>query len=72
MVVSEYILQNKKDIVRSNWSSWPLPSSELTRESLPVGCLVSPLKEYPDLLQVQDKQITCTRQSCRAVLDLYW
>ena len=69
----EYILNNEeRDGIRWSWNVWPSSRLEATRMVVPVSCLFNPLKERPDIQPVQYEPITCTRHTCRAILNPLW
>lgn len=48
MSYQEYIQQNEdRDGVRISWNVWPSSKLEATRMVVPLGVLVTPLKERP-------------------------
>eukprot|EP01135_Chromosphaera_perkinsii_P005941 Nk52_evm9s373 gene=Nk52_evmTU9s373 len=59
----------ERDGVRFSWNTWPSSRIEATRVVVPIGCLFTPLKEREDLPPVLYEPITCTKQTCRAVLN---
>ncbi|CAF89625.1 unnamed protein product [Tetraodon nigroviridis] len=66
----EYIAQNEdRDGVRFSWNVWPSSRLEATRMVVPVACLLTPLKERPDLPPIQYEPVLCSRATCRAVLN---
>ncbi|CAK8692475.1 protein transport protein Sec23A-like [Clavelina lepadiformis] len=66
----EYILQNEeRDGIRFSWNVWPSSRLEATRMVVPLSCLFTPLKERVDLPPIQYEPITCTRPTCRAILN---
>ena len=56
----EFIQQNEeRDGVRFSWNVWPSSRLEATRMVVPLACLLTPLKERPDLPPVQYELQTC-------------
>ncbi|KAG8311030.1 Protein transport protein Sec23A [Homalodisca vitripennis] len=67
----EFIQQNEeRDGVRFTWNVWPSSRLEATRLVVPIGCLYQPIKERPDLPPIQYDPVLCTRNTCRAILNL--
>uniref|UniRef100_A0A4W3K0E5 Protein transport protein SEC23 n=1 Tax=Callorhinchus milii TaxID=7868 RepID=A0A4W3K0E5_CALMI len=66
----EFIQQNEeRDGVRFSWNVWPSSRLEATRMVVPLACLLTPLKERPDLPPIQYEPVLCSRATCRAVLN---
>nr|XP_045218367.1 protein transport protein Sec23B isoform X2 [Macaca fascicularis] len=66
----EFIQQNEeRDGVRFSWNVWPSSRLEATRMVVPLACLLTPLKERPDLPPVQYEPVLCSRPTCKAVLN---
>uniref|UniRef100_A0A3Q2PPH8 Protein transport protein SEC23 n=1 Tax=Fundulus heteroclitus TaxID=8078 RepID=A0A3Q2PPH8_FUNHE len=66
----EFIQQNEdRDGVRCSWNLWPSSRLEATRLVVPVSCLLTPLKERPNLPPVQYEPVLCSRANCKAVLN---
>uniref|UniRef100_A0A3Q3BHE8 Protein transport protein SEC23 n=1 Tax=Kryptolebias marmoratus TaxID=37003 RepID=A0A3Q3BHE8_KRYMA len=66
----EFIQQNEdRDGVRFSWNLWPSSRLEATRLVVPVSCLLTPLKERPNLPPVQYEPVVCSRANCKAVLN---
>ncbi|KAL2764088.1 protein transport protein Sec23B isoform 1 [Daubentonia madagascariensis] len=66
----EFIQQNEeRDGVRFSWNVWPSSRLEATRMVVPLACLLTPLKECPDLPPVQYEPVFCSRPTCKAVLN---
>uniref|UniRef100_A0A7N5JNF0 Protein transport protein SEC23 n=1 Tax=Ailuropoda melanoleuca TaxID=9646 RepID=A0A7N5JNF0_AILME len=66
----EFIQQNEeRDGVRFSWNVWPSSRLEATRMVVPLACLLTPLKERPDLPPVQYEPVLCSRTTCRAILN---
>lgn len=69
----EFIQQNEeRDGVRFSWNVWPSSRLEATRMVVPLACLLTPLKERPDLPPVQYEPVLCSRTTCRAILNPLW
>lgn len=69
----EFIQQNEeRDGVRFTWNVWPSSRLEATRMVVPLACLLTPLKERPDLPPVQYEPVLCSRPTCKAVLSPLW
>ena len=49
------------DGVRFSWNVWPSSRLEATRMSVPLGCLYTPNKKIPGLLQLPYKPVSTTR-----------
>ncbi|XP_072799849.1 protein transport protein Sec23B isoform X2 [Vicugna pacos] len=66
----EFIQQNEeRDGVRFSWNVWPSSRLEATRMVVPLACLLTPLKERPDLPPVQYEPVLCSRPTCKAILN---
>ncbi|XP_064456633.1 protein transport protein Sec23B-like [Ornithodoros turicata] len=66
----DFIQKNEdRDGIRFSWNVWPSSRLEATRLVIPLGCLLTPLKERPDLPPIQYDPVLCTRQTCRAILN---
>uniref|UniRef100_A0A8C3M4M7 Protein transport protein SEC23 n=1 Tax=Chrysolophus pictus TaxID=9089 RepID=A0A8C3M4M7_CHRPC len=66
----EFIQQNEeRDGVRFSWNVWPSSRLEATRMVVPLACLLTPLRERPDLPPVQYEPVLCSRPTCKAVLN---
>lgn len=66
----EFIQQNEEqDGVRFSWNVWPSSRLEATRMVVPLACLLTPLKERPDLPPVQYEPVLCGRPTCKAILN---
>lgn len=66
----EYIQQNEdRDGVRLTWNVWPSSRLDAGRLVVPLSCLYQPIKERPDLPQIQYEPVLCTRGNCRAILN---
>lgn len=66
----DFIQQNEdRDGIRFTWNVWPSSRLEATRLVVPLGCLLTPLKERPDLPPVQYDPVLCSRPTCRAILN---
>uniref|UniRef100_A0A2K6FPH8 Protein transport protein SEC23 n=1 Tax=Propithecus coquereli TaxID=379532 RepID=A0A2K6FPH8_PROCO len=66
----EFIQQNEeRDGVHFSWNVWPSSRLEATRTVVPLACLLTPLKERPDLPPVQYEPVLCSRLTCKAVLN---
>lgn len=66
----EFIQQNEdRDGTRFSWNVWPSSRIEATRMVIPLGCLLTPIKERTDLPPIQYDPVLCTRPSCRAILN---
>ncbi|EDQ92266.1 uncharacterized protein MONBRDRAFT_34958 [Monosiga brevicollis MX1] len=57
------------DGIRFSWNVFPSSRIEATRMVVPVSCLFTPLKERPQLPPVLYEPVTCSRQTCRAILN---
>lgn len=69
----EFIQQNEeRDGVRFSWNVWPSSRLEATRMVVPLACLLTPLKERPDLPPVQYEPVLCSRPTCKAILNPLW
>ncbi|XP_004698210.1 protein transport protein Sec23B [Echinops telfairi] len=69
----EFIQQNEEqDGVRFSWNVWPSSRLEATRMVVPLACLLTPLKERPDLPPVQYEPVLCSRPTCKAILNPLW
>lgn len=69
----EFIQQNEeRDGVRFSWNVWPSSRLEATRMVVPLACLLTPLRERPDLPPVQYEPVLCSRPTCKAVLNPLW
>lgn len=69
----EFIQQNEeRDGVRFSWNVWPSSRLEATRMVVPLACLLTPLRERPDLPPVQYEPVLCSRATCKAVLNPLW
>jgi hypothetical protein len=69
----EFIQQNEdRDGTRFSWNVWPSSRIEATRMVIPLGCLLTPIKERTDLPPIQYDPVLCTRPSCRAILNPFW
>lgn len=69
----EFIQQNEeRDGVRFSWNVWPSSRLEATRMVVPLACLLTPLKERPDLPPVQYEPVLCSRTTCKAILNPLW
>uniref|UniRef100_A0A8D0WQ85 Protein transport protein SEC23 n=1 Tax=Sus scrofa TaxID=9823 RepID=A0A8D0WQ85_PIG len=67
----EFIQQNEeRDGVRFSWNVWPSSRLEATRMVVPLACLLTPLKERPDLPPVQYEPVLCSREICNFPLFL--
>lgn len=59
---AEFIAQNEeRDGVRFTWNAWPSSRLEATRMVVPLACVLTPLKERPDLPPVQYDPVVCNR-----------
>ncbi|XP_052057869.1 protein transport protein Sec23A-like isoform X1 [Mytilus californianus] len=68
----EFIQQNEdRDGTRFSWNVWPSSRIEATRMVIPLGCLLTPIKERADLPPIQYDPVLCTRPACRAILNPY-
>ncbi|XP_068683716.1 protein transport protein Sec23A-like [Montipora capricornis] len=66
----DFINQNEdRDGVRFSWNVWPSSRLEATRMVVPIGCMLTPLKERPELPPICYDPVLCTRNTCRAVLN---
>ncbi|XP_068421722.1 protein transport protein Sec23B isoform X2 [Eschrichtius robustus] len=66
----EFIQQNEeRDGVRFSWNVWPSSRLEATRMVVPLACILTPLKERPDLPPVQYEPVLCSRPTCKAILN---
>uniref|UniRef100_F6Q638 Protein transport protein SEC23 n=1 Tax=Equus caballus TaxID=9796 RepID=F6Q638_HORSE len=66
----EFIQQNEeRDGVRFSWNVWPSSRLEATRMVVPLACLLTPLRERPDLPPVQYEPVLCSRPTCKAILN---
>ncbi|XP_071150822.1 protein transport protein Sec23B-like, partial [Mytilus edulis] len=66
----EFIQQNEdRDGTRFSWNVWPSSRIEATRMVIPLGCLLTPIKERADLPPIQYDPVLCTRPACRAILN---
>eukprot|EP00041_Stephanoeca_diplocostata_P017970 m.372535 g.372535 ORF g.372535 m.372535 type:complete len:779 (+) comp20875_c0_seq2:182-2518(+) len=57
------------DGVRFSWNVLPTSRIEATRMVVPTSCLITPLKERPDLPPVCYDPVLCSKSSCQAVLN---
>jgi len=64
----QFIQNEQKDAVRFSWNVLPTNKLEATRMAIPVGCMYTPLKPIPGLMQLPYKPIFC---KCGAVLNPY-
>lgn len=66
----DFIIQNEvRDGIRLSWNTWPSSRIEATRMVVPLSCLYTPLLEKPDMPPIKYEPITCSRHTCRAVLN---
>ncbi|GFR80019.1 protein transport protein Sec23A [Elysia marginata] len=66
----EFIQQNEdRDGIRFSWNVWPSSRLEATRMVVPLGAVLTPLKERPDLPPIPYDPVLCTRTTCRAILN---
>lgn len=61
--------QEDRDGIRLSWNVWPSSRLEATRMVVPLAALYTPLKERPDLPPIQYDPVTCTRATCKAILN---
>ena len=58
----------ERDGVRLSWNMFPSTRMEASRLVVPIGVLITPLKEKPDSPLLQYEPVTC-KPPCRAVLN---
>lgn len=67
----QFLENETKDGVRFSWNVFPSTRLEAARMAVPVGCLYTPLKQIPGLVNVNYPPLTCKTQTCQAILNPY-
>eukprot|EP00899_Mesostigma_viride_P007974 jgi/Mesvir1/17178/Mv07599-RA.1 len=65
----EFSEAEAQDGLRFSWNVWPSSRIEAARIVVPLGCMVTPLKEIPDMPVLPYEPVYC--KTCRAVLNPY-
>lgn len=58
-----------QDGLRFSWNYWPNTKIGATRISLPIGCLLTPLKEIEGFTPVEYSPVVCKLDTCRSILN---
>jgi len=67
--MAQFVESERRDGTRFSWNVLPNNRIEATRMAVPMGCLYTPLKQIPELVQVPYAPITCKTAGCGAVLN---
>lgn len=68
-MADQFVELEAREGLRFTWNCFPNTKVEAARTVVPVACMVTPLKEIPDMQLLQYEPVRC--KGCNAVLNPY-
>jgi len=68
--MTDFTESEAKNGFRASWNTWPASRMDASRMAVPLGCLYTPMKSIPNLVQLPYEPVYC-KDPCRATLNSF-